>query len=269
MEHIGQAIALFRTLGDSQSLISSLAMRAIQSMPGSSITTLCPLRTRDECVQDAEEALRLARQIDSLLGQAFAEAALAHTLLSFGEFGPALSHAQEALRIASEIEHRQWMVSSYFALGNIYLLLLGPDTEALTALQAGLSLARELGSTFWIVTLVADLGRAYLLNHNLPQAQATLQAVMPREQHPRTMAERHIALACGPSIAYWDEPTCFSKGKSKPGRNLLRRGSSLRKLRQPSMMRLCANSFCIPHLVRCQRKNRCSRGRLPSKPLAV
>ena len=206
VEHIGQAIALFRTLGDSQSLISSLAMRAIQSMPGSSITTFCPLRTRDACVQDAEEALRLAYQNDSLLGQAFAEVALAHTLLSFGEPGPALSHAQEALRTASKIEHRQWMVSSYFALGNIYLFLLGPDTEALNALQAGLSLAQELGSTYWIVTLVAQLGRAYLLNHNLPQAQATLQAVMPREQYPRTMAERHIALAWGELALAQGEP---------------------------------------------------------------
>jgi DNA-binding CsgD family transcriptional regulator len=195
--YIGQAIALFRMLGDSQSLISSLAMCAIQSMPGSSITTFSPLRTRDACVQDAEEALRLARQIDSYEGLAFAEAALAHTLLSFGEVGPALFHAQEALRISSEIEHRQWMVSSYFALGNIYMLLLGPDTKALTAYQAGLSLARELGSTYWIVTLVAGLGHIYILNHNLSEAQATLQAVMPREQPPQTMAERHISLTWG------------------------------------------------------------------------
>ncbi|HEY6409533.1 MAG TPA: tetratricopeptide repeat protein, partial [Ktedonobacteraceae bacterium] len=91
VEQLGQAIALFRTLGDTQSLISSLAMRAVQSLPGSSETTFCPLRTRNECVQDAGEALRLARQIDWLAGQAFAENALAHTLLSFGEFSPALS----------------------------------------------------------------------------------------------------------------------------------------------------------------------------------
>ena len=204
--HIGQAIALFRTLGDSQSLISSLAMRAIQSMPGSSITTFSPLRTRDTCVHDAEEALHLAYQIDLLLGQAFAEAALAHTLLSFGEAGPALSHAQEALRIASEIEHRQWMVSSYFALGNIYLFLLGPVTEALTAFQAGLLLARELGSTYWIVTLVSQLGRAYTLKHDLSEAQATLQVIMPCVQPPQTMAERHIALAWGELALVQGEP---------------------------------------------------------------
>lgn len=206
VEHIGQAIALFRALGDSQSLISSLAMRAIQSMPGSSITTFSPLGTRDACVHDAEEALRLAHHIDSPSGQAFAEAALAHTLISFGEFGPALSHAKEALRISREIEHQQWMISSYSALGHIYLLLLGPETEALAAFQAGLLLARELGSAYWVVSLLAWLGHAYTMKHDLPQAQATLQEVMPREQPPKTMAERHSALAWGELALAQGEP---------------------------------------------------------------
>jgi len=205
VEQLGQAIALFRTMGDTQSLISSLAMRAVQSMPGSSETTFCPLRTRNECVQDASESLRLARLIDSLAGQAFAENTLAHTLLSFGEFGPALSHAQKAQRIATEIEHQQWMVSTYYGLGHISLLLLAP-VPAITALEAGLSLAQELGSTFWIATLAAHLGRTYVLNHDLPAAQAALQAVMSREQHPRTMAERQIALAWGELVLAQGEP---------------------------------------------------------------
>jgi len=196
VEQLGQAIALFHTLGDTQSLVSSLAMRAVQSMPGASETTCCPLRTRDACVQDAEDALRLCRQIVSLSGQAFAENTLAHTLLSFGEFGPALSHAHEASRIASEIEHQQWMVASTSAQGHIYLLLLAP-AQAMTTLEAGLSLAHNLGSTFWIATLAAHLGRAYMLKHDLPAAFATLQAVMPRDQHPRTMPERQMALVWG------------------------------------------------------------------------
>ena len=205
VEQLGEVIALFRTLGDTQSLISSLAMRALQSQPEASETTVCPLRTRDECVQDASEALRLARQIDSLAGQAFAENALAHTLLGFGEFGPALAHAHEAQRIATEIEHQQWMVATAYALGHIYLFLLAP-TPAIAALEAGLSLARELGSTFWVATLAANLGRAYVLNQDLGAAQATLQAVMPREQHPRNIAERAIALAWGELALAQGEP---------------------------------------------------------------
>ena len=205
VEQLGQAIALFRTLGDTQSLISSLAMRALQSMPGASETTVCPLRMRDDCVQDASEALRLARQIDSLAGQAFAGNALAYTLISFGEFGPALAHAHQAQRIATEIEHQQWMVATSYVLGRIYVLLLA-SAPAITALEAGLSLARELGSTFWIATLAANLGRAYILNHDLMAAQVTLQAVMPREQHPGNMAERDIALAWGELVLAQGEP---------------------------------------------------------------
>jgi predicted ATPase/DNA-binding NarL/FixJ family response regulator len=196
VEQLGQAIPLFRRLGDTQSLISSLAMRAVQSMPGSSETTYCPLSTRDACVQDAEEALHLSHQVESLAGQAFAENSLAHTLLSFGEFGLALSHAHKASRIAAEIEHQQWMVASTSALGHIYLLLLAPSL-ALSALEAGLSRASSLGSAFWVATLTVHLGRAYVLNHDLAAAQAVLQTVMARDQQPRMMVERDIALVWG------------------------------------------------------------------------
>jgi DNA-binding CsgD family transcriptional regulator/tetratricopeptide (TPR) repeat protein len=205
VELLGQAIALFRSHGDTQSLISSLSMRALQSMPGASETTLCPLRTRDACVQDAAEALSLARQIDSLVEQVFAENALAHTLLSFGEFGPALAHAHAAQRIVTEIEHQQWQVAIFYCLGQAYVLLLASD-QAISALEAGLALAQELGSAFWIATLAATLARAYVLNRDLAAAQATLQAIMPPEQHPRNIAERTIALAWGELMLAQAEP---------------------------------------------------------------
>jgi predicted ATPase/DNA-binding CsgD family transcriptional regulator len=196
VELLGQAITLFRSQGDTQRLISSLGMRALQSMPGANETTVCPLRTRDACVQDVTEALYLARQIDSLLEQVFAENALAHTLLAFGEFGPALAHAYEGQRIATEIEHQQWKVAICYCLGQAYSLLLAP-ASAISALEAGLALAQELSSAFWIATLSATLARAYVLNSDLAAAQATLQAVMAAEQHPRNIAERTIALAWG------------------------------------------------------------------------
>ncbi|HEU5098013.1 MAG TPA: AAA family ATPase [Roseiflexaceae bacterium] len=196
VELLGQAIALFRSLGDTQSLISSLGMRALQSMPGANETTVCPLRTRDACVQDATDALRLARESDSLVGEVFAENALAHTLLAFGEFGPALAHAYEGQGIATAIEHQQWRAAISYCLGQAYVQLLAP-APAISALEAGLVLAHELGSSFWVATLAATLARAYLLNHDLAAAQAALQAVMPAEQHPRNIAERALALAWG------------------------------------------------------------------------
>ncbi len=44
------------------------------------------------------------------------------------------------------------------------------------------------------------------MNHDLPQAYATLQVLMPREQQPRTMVERNIALAWGELMLAQGEP---------------------------------------------------------------
>jgi DNA-binding NarL/FixJ family response regulator/Tfp pilus assembly protein PilF len=196
VEQLGQAIALFRQLDNTPSLISSLAMRVIQAMPGSNETSFCSLRTQDECTQDASESLRLARQIESLAGQAYAENALAFALLSFGELGQALAHTHEARRIAAEIEHKQWMVATLHTLAYVYVLLLAPAL-ALPILEAALALALPLGSAFWNATLATLQGRAHLLNRDLPAAQAALQAIMPSDQHPRIVAERQVALAWG------------------------------------------------------------------------
>jgi len=201
VQQFGEAAALFRTLGDRQSLMSSLISRASQSLPLANIISYCVLRTRDKCVQDAEEALRLARQIDSPSGQAFAENTLARTLVSFGEFGPALTHARESLRIATAIGHRQWLVANCACTGYIYFLLLAPD-QAQATWESGLSLARELGSTHWIGFLSTYLALACLLLHDLSSAEAVLEAVMLREQLPQDFARRHVAWAwCELSLA--------------------------------------------------------------------
>ncbi len=202
---LGRAIPLFRDLGDTQHLISSLTMRAIQTMPGSSETAFASLRSLDACAQDASEALQMARQMESLAGQAFAENALGHTFSAFGEFGSALAHAREAQRIAAEIEHQQWLISAHYCLGRIYTALLAP-TPSISALEAGLSLARALGSTFWIATLAAHKALAHLLTRDFPSATATLQEAMPREQRPRNMAERDVAVAWGELALALGEP---------------------------------------------------------------
>lgn len=196
VHQLGHAIALFRALDDKPSLMSSLAMRANQSCPLASVTGCCAMRSRDECVHDAEESLHLSRQIDSPSGQAFAEMSMARTLLSFGELGPALIHAREASRVASAIDHNQWRVGSAAGTGYIYFLLLN-HAQARATWQMGLAQARELGSTNWITNLASHLALACMSQHDLPAAEAVLTEVMSREQLPRNYAERHLAYAWG------------------------------------------------------------------------
>jgi DNA-binding NarL/FixJ family response regulator len=205
-DFFGRTIELFRTLGDSQSLFPILAARAMDSAPETIETTFSSLRTHDECVQDAREALLLARQTNSQSGQAFVEMATTLVLSSFGEFGPAFAHAQEALRIATTIEHQEWISASYGALGQLYLLLLEP-AQAISYLKAALSGAQALGSAIWIRQLTPYLALAYILRREFPRAEAVLKTVIPREQHPGDFFERQVARVWGELALAQGEPS--------------------------------------------------------------
>ncbi len=198
-------IELFRALSDRQSLFSVLAARAMDSAPETIETTYSSLRTRDECVQDIEEALSLAFQTNSQSGQAFVEMATSLVLSSFGEFGPALAHAQEALRIATTIEHQECIVATNGALGQLYLLLLESD-RAVACLEAALAGAQALGSMIWTGYLTPYLALAYLLRRAFPRAEVVLKAIMPREQQPSNFFERQAALVWGELALAQGEP---------------------------------------------------------------
>ncbi len=215
----GQAVELFRNAGDISSLATSLSLRAGYSL---SETTFSPLRTRDECVQEAAEALHLSRQITSPGAEAWALLILGYVLAHFGEFGSALAHAQQACRIATEIGHRQWAAAAHCTLGVTYLLQLEPSC-ARDALETGIALAREGGSTWWMIQTTILLARVYLLQNELEQAEAALAAVLPREQRPRDLGERSVRLVWGelaltqgqPAMAYRSRKNC---GKPFPER---------------------------------------------------
>ena len=195
-DFFGRAIELFHNLGDSQALFSVLAARAMDASPETIKSTFSSLRTRDESMQDAEEALRLARQTNSLSGQAFVEMATTYVLSSFGEFGPALSHAQEAMHIATSIEHQEWFVATYGALGHLYLLLLEPD-RAVVCFEAGVAGAQTLGSAIWIRQLTPYQALAYLLKQDFSRAETVLTTVLPEDQLPVDFFERQAARVWG------------------------------------------------------------------------
>jgi DNA-binding NarL/FixJ family response regulator len=195
-DFFGRVIELFRSLGDRQSLSSALAGRAMDVAPETIESTFSALRTRDECVQDTEEALLLARQTNSPSGQAFVEMATTYVLSSFGAFGPALAHAHEALRIATSIEHQEWISATNGVLGHLYLLLLEPD-RAVACLEAGVAVAQRLSSMIWIGYLTPYLALAYLLRREFPRAEAALKTILPRDQEPGNFFERQAARIWG------------------------------------------------------------------------
>jgi len=195
-DYYGRAIEVYRSLGDRQGLSSVLAMRFLDVAAETIETTYSGLLPREECQRDAEEALRLARQTNSSSGQAFVEMAIAYTLTSFGDIGPAFAHAQEALRIGASIEHQEWIVGARGVMGLLYLLLLDPDTAA-SYLEAAVADAQAMGSAIHLKVLAPYLAQSYLLKRDFSRAAATLEVTMPRDKTPGNFFERQVSRIWG------------------------------------------------------------------------
>ncbi|MBA2288431.1 MAG: AAA family ATPase [Ktedonobacteraceae bacterium] len=204
-EQCKRAIVLLRDLNDQQSLISSLITRVAYTGPFLVETTYSACEPPEGCSHAITEASSLARQVDSLVSQAYIEWIAGGFFASSGELGRGLAHAQASLQIATEIKHTQWMAGAYFTLGHVYILLLEAK-QAVQALEAGLRLASEIGSAWWIGSITAYLARAYLLQGAIPRAQAVLQAAMPVEQQPGNSPERRMSWAWGELALAHNEP---------------------------------------------------------------
>jgi DNA-binding CsgD family transcriptional regulator len=196
VEQYDRAILTLRALNDQQGLISSLTSRAAYASPGWAETTPSAREPIEHCLRDLTEALSLARQVDSMPGQAFSEWVAGLACATFGQSGQGLAHARESLRIATRIQHTQWLAAAYFTLGRVYLLLLESNL-AVEAFEAGLALAKTIGSAWWIGNISAYLARACLPQGRPQRADAVLRAVMARGKQPTDSVERRIGWAWG------------------------------------------------------------------------
>lgn len=184
-----QAITLFREMDDRVGLASCLA--TIPMCAGDySTSTFVPATSFARARAEAEEAFHLAREIGWRSGEAFALTSLAANLSATGEYANALDAAQQALDLATEINHRQWGIRAELTLGLIYLDLLGL-TQARQHLQAAAQLASESGSILWTRFVTASLARTDILQDNPVAAAARLGAVLESTAETRAMGERH------------------------------------------------------------------------------
>lgn len=196
VDYFGRAIALFRAQANTPNLALTLASRAVWAGPACVETTFSTMETPHECLREATEALHLARKIESSSAQAYAHVMTDWWLLGFGDFGAALAHIQEALSIAFEMEHQQWMAATYCVQGRLLTLMLDP-TRAIQVLETGLSLAHTLGSSWWMGSIRTHLALAYLLKRENAKARSVLEAVRAADVHPRNLAERRMLWAWG------------------------------------------------------------------------
>jgi DNA-binding CsgD family transcriptional regulator/tetratricopeptide (TPR) repeat protein len=196
VDYLGRAIDLFRSQSNTPNLALTLASRAVYAGPALIETTFSALGTSAACLGDAIEALELARKIEDYAAQAYANVMTAWWLAGFGDFGAAQAHAQQALRVATEIGHQQWMAATSCVQGRLLTLMLDPP-QAIQLLEAGLPLAHTLGSAWWLGNIRTHLALAYLLRRENAKARAVLEGAISADAQPRNLAERRMLWAWG------------------------------------------------------------------------
>ncbi len=140
------AITLFEQSGDRSGLSSILATIALHA-PTFQTDTMVSIADLPEASQDAERALRIAREIGQRSAESYALFQVGLCLGSQGEYGPAFSAGQQSLSIAEEIEHRQWQIAAHCVLGGTYIGILA-YLEAREHFEQALFLARKSSSLF-------------------------------------------------------------------------------------------------------------------------
>lgn len=191
-----RAIELFRQRGDQLGLVNALCGRASMCSPEFADIAYNPHFKQPDFIRDIAEAYRLAREIGWLAGEAFVGIGASHGMIAYGEFGQGLADGLETLRVATEIEHQQWMAGANANLGQAYVSMLEPE-RAIRHLEAAIPLARGLASAWWIGMSHNYLAMAYLLKSDLEGARAALEAVLPPGESPRSLMQRRARLLCG------------------------------------------------------------------------
>ncbi len=204
-EYSAQAIPRLRRIGDIGTLISCLTIRSALGNPQFEQATPSALFTAEECYRDLDEAARHAQQIRSPAALAFAELTRCAATFSYGRLGEALAHGQEALRLAEEAEHQQWMAGTYHALSYGYCMLQEPRQAVEYAKQA-LALAHQTGSAWWIGNARASLAHALVLNGENVAAEEIL-GPLTLEWQPHILTERRMFWAWGCALLAQSKPT--------------------------------------------------------------
>src|SRR5262249_2087855 len=131
-----------------------------------------------ECLGRTVEALqddqRYLRYETGTLVSVFAQDRLAWCLAELGEFAEAMARAEEADRVAREIDHSPGLVVAVRGRG-LVLLRRGDFVQAILPLERAVELCRATPSPALLDVSAAWLGYAYALSGRLPEGVALLE----------------------------------------------------------------------------------------------
>jgi ATP/maltotriose-dependent transcriptional regulator MalT len=118
----------------------------------------------------------IAREIGWRSGEAFAILDSSYCFHAVGNFGRSLQSIRESLRIAEEIDHKQWQAGGRFSLGAV-----GFDFGVYDACERQLvravELANEVGTSYWLQLITLTLARCYSLQGDHARAEAIVDGI--------------------------------------------------------------------------------------------
>jgi DNA-binding CsgD family transcriptional regulator/tetratricopeptide (TPR) repeat protein len=185
-----RALQLFEEQGDRQGCVSALTVMGVLSSVYHT-DTLPPAATFLEAEQWLLRAHRIAVEIGWRAGECFALWNLAVCLGPQGEYERALRYVREAIALAEEIEHSQWLSAALFVLGAIQSDLLD-FASATASLERALAIAKGCGSMLWTRTAAGFLARSYLLLGDVALASRTLDDVLAHDAPAWTLGQRNV-----------------------------------------------------------------------------
>ena len=138
-------------------------------------------RRGQEILKQVAETLRGDRRYVWLSGAGLASAGsrawLVWCLAELGEFGEALVHGKEALRIAREVDHSSSLVYAYRTLGFVHLRR-GAIPQAIPPLERSVELCRGAHMRNLFDIPPAHLGYAYALSGRLPEGVILIEEAL-------------------------------------------------------------------------------------------
>jgi DNA-binding CsgD family transcriptional regulator len=190
-DYYSRAMPLSREFDNRQDLVTALVMRVLASGFYYGDTFAPAMLDTAQSELDADEAIRLAQSIDWPAGESFARWELALWYGMRGQYSRAFELASAGLRIAEQIEHRQWIAAALCSLGALYVDVLMPE-RARPSLERALELARELGSLVWAPYASARLAQAFTLERDFLRASAALEPELRADTPMETATERQL-----------------------------------------------------------------------------
>lgn len=185
--HYDGAIALLRLLDDQRGLATVL-IPAMLCCSHTLFSALATPATTPEGIRKGEEALAITRRIGWRAGETNALAFLSYVLGPQGEFARAWGYAAEGLALGRQIDHRTWLSSSQLGLGIVAANLLDFGT-ARDEYERSLVVMREMRSDFMVRVVSGLLAQVQIDAGDLAGAEATLAAVLSEETPMRAYGE--------------------------------------------------------------------------------